>query len=357
MSKLDTAPYKGVRDFYPEDQFIQNYIFSTWKKCAERFGFSEMGASVLEPSELYKEKSGEEIVNEQTFTFTDRGDREVTLRPEMTPTVARMIAARKRDLGFPVRWYSVENFFRYEATQKGRLREHWQLNADIFGLSGIEADIEIVLLASSIMREFGAKESDYEIRINYSGNQAEKLAEIVGQLEIRGVDNLKIDSDLARGQTYYTGLIFEIFDTNPENSRSILGGGRYDNLMELFGTEPVPAIGFGSGDVTMRDFLETHGLLPEYKNSSQIALLPLENKYFELTEKEAAVLRYAGLNVYIDWSERKVGDMIKNADKQRIPYIIAIGENEANANIYKLKNLKTGEEKELKIEEVAECVK
>lgn len=357
MSKLDTAPYKGVRDFYPEDQFIQNYIFSTWRKCAERFGYSEMGASVLEPSEIYKEKSGDEIVNEQTFTFTDRGGREVTMRPEMTPTVARMIAAKRRDLGNPVRWYSIENFFRYEATQRGRLREHWQLNADVFGLPGIEADIEIIMLANSVMREFGAKESDYEIRINYSGENPEKLAEIVGQLEVRGMQNIKIDPSLARGQTYYTGVIFEIFDSNPENSRSLLGGGRYDNLLDLFGSEQMPAVGFGSGDVTMRDFLETHGLLPEYKNTSQVALLPTSAEFYQLTEQNAAVLRHSGVNVYVDWSGRKIGDQIKNADKQRIPYVIVIGEDESKSGNYKLKDLETGEEKEVKIEEVPGCVK
>lgn len=122
MQKLPTDPYKGVRDFYPEDMAVQNYIFSTWKKAVEKFGYQEYSASVLEPAELYRAKSGEEIVNDQTYTFTDRGDREVTLRPEMTPTVARLVAAKKRDLGFPLRWYSIPNLFRYEQPQRGRLQ-------------------------------------------------------------------------------------------------------------------------------------------------------------------------------------------------------------------------------------------
>src|SRR5438132_1270136 len=130
--KLSTEPYKGVRDFYPEDQFIQRYIFEHMERVCELFGYEEYAASILEPAEIYKTKTSEEIVNEQTYTFTDRGHREVTLRPEMTPTVARMIAAKARELHFPVRWYSIQNFFRYERPQRGRLREHWQMNADIF---------------------------------------------------------------------------------------------------------------------------------------------------------------------------------------------------------------------------------
>ena len=137
MENLSTDNYKGVRDFYPADQAIQNYIFGVMRKVAERFGYVEYNASVLEPSEIYRAKTGEEIVNEQTYTFKDRGEREVTLRPEMTPTVARMVAAKRRELVFPLRWYSIPNLFRYEKPQRGRLREHWQLNADIFSLDNI----------------------------------------------------------------------------------------------------------------------------------------------------------------------------------------------------------------------------
>src|SRR5438067_2499717 len=124
--KLSSEPYKGVRDFYPEDQFLQRYLFEHMGRVCELFGYEEYSASILEPSELYRSKTSEEIVNEQTYTFTDRADREVTLRPEMTPTVARMVAAKQRDLPLPVRWYSIPNVFRYERPQKGRLREHWQ---------------------------------------------------------------------------------------------------------------------------------------------------------------------------------------------------------------------------------------
>ena len=260
MSTLDTAPYKGVQDFYPEDMAKQNYVFSIWKKVAEQFNYEEYTASLLEPAELYKEKSGEEIVNQQTFTFTDRGGREVTLRPEMTPTLARMVAARRKSLKYPLRWYSIPNLFRYEKPQKGRRREHWQLNVDILGVAGLEADIEIITLADTIMQTFGAKREDYEIRMNTIASTQDDLEEVMSKLREAGIMNIKIDDTLKRGQAYYTGVVFEFFDTNPENPRSILGGGRYDNLMELFDAEHLPAVGFGAGDVTIKDFLETHGL-------------------------------------------------------------------------------------------------
>lgn len=252
MSKLDTAPYRGVRDFYPEDMAIQNYIFGIWRKVAEKFGYAEYTASLLEPTEIYTEKSGDEIINEQTFTFTDRGDRSVTLRPEMTPSLARMVAARRRNLKFPLRWYSIPNLFRYERPQRGRKREHWQLNCDLLGVPGIEGDREIVSLSYAIMKEFGTKDEDFVIKVNNCDpNDFKDIA-----------PNVVLDETLARGQTYYTGPVFELFDSNKENPRALAGGGRYDNLLEIFDVEPVPAIGFGMGDVTIRDFLETHKLGP-----------------------------------------------------------------------------------------------
>ena len=164
--KLSLEPYKGTRDFYPEDQFVQNYIFSVWRKVAESYGYLEYGASILEETDLYRAKSGEEIVNEQTYSFTDRGGRDVTIRPEMTPTVARMVAQKRRELSFPLRWYSIPNLFRYERPQRGRLREHWQLNCDMFGVDSIDADVEMISLAYDMMKAFGAKDENFEIKIN-----------------------------------------------------------------------------------------------------------------------------------------------------------------------------------------------
>ncbi|MEI6058043.1 MAG: histidine--tRNA ligase [bacterium] len=397
--KISTEAYKGVRDFYPEDMAIQSYIFDVWKKTVESYGYQEYGASVLEPANLYKAKSGEEIVNEQTYTFIDRGEREVTLRPEMTPTVARMVAARKRELVFPLRWYSIPNLFRYEAPQRGRVREHWQLNVDMFGVESIEADTEVISLAYKIMKAFSAKDGDFTIRIN--SRQAlqkeieallddaasypkavrlidkkekisaedfqkewtkisskpfnidtiatpEKIADLQGKLALLGIKNVVFYPFLMRGFDYYTDIVFEIFDTSPENRRSLFGGGRYDKLTTLFSDDNVPAVGFCMGDVTIRDFLETHGLLHEKKASADYCVCVVSESGAAFAMKIADELREKNSRVAIDFSYKKIGDQIKNADRRGIPEVIVIGEDEVATGTYKIKNLKTGKEQIIK---------
>ncbi len=407
MTKLTTESYKGVRDFYPEDQAVQNYIFKVLREVSESFGYVEYGASILEPAELYRAKSGDEIVNEQTYTFTDRGEREVTLRPEMTPTVARMVAAKKRELSFPLRWYSIPNLFRYERPQKGRLREHWQLNVDLFGLEGIEADADVISVAYNILRKFGLKENQFEIKINSrklldeeakelgldeskkkelrllidKKNKMEvdefnqKLKEIAGEtfslkteasgevleviemLKKSGITNVIFDSSIVRGFDYYTGIVFEVFDTNPENRRAILGGGRYDDLLTIFGGEKVPAVGFGFGDVMIREVLESYDLLPTYTSTTDLCIIPFNKNCFEHTSSLAMTLRKAGLAVVVDYSGKKVADGFKKADKDKIPFALVVGEEEISSGEYKIKELKTTTETKLKAEEIASFVK
>jgi histidyl-tRNA synthetase len=166
MAHLSTEPYKGSRDYYPEDKRIQNYIFRTWRQVAESFGYEEYDAPLLEPLEVYAAKTGQEIVNEQTFQFTDRGGRNVAIRPEMTPTVSRMVAARRQEIAYPARWYSIAQYMRYERPQRGREREFWQLNTDIFGVAGVEAEAEMIIMADKLMKAFGAQKKMYTIRIN-----------------------------------------------------------------------------------------------------------------------------------------------------------------------------------------------
>lgn len=166
MSSLSTQPYKGTRDYYPEDMRVRNYIFDTWRKVAQLHGYEEYAAPVLEPLEIYTAKSGQELATEQTYTFTDRGDRTVAIRPEMTPSVSRMVAARRQELGYPARLYSIANFMRYERPQRGREREFWQLNTDIFGVDGVGAEAEIIAMAYEIVRAFGAGDEMFAIRIN-----------------------------------------------------------------------------------------------------------------------------------------------------------------------------------------------
>lgn len=407
QKKLSTDSYKGVRDFYPEDMYIEKYIFDIMRRTAESFGYIEYNASILEPAELYKSKTSQEIVNEQTYTFTDRGDREVTLRPEMTPTVARMIAGKRRELSFPLRWYSIPNVFRYEQPQKGRLREHWQLNVDAFGIAGKQAEIEVVSQAYQLLKNFGADDSHFEIRINdrriisalfdslklskekqrklaqlidkkeklekeayeaavkeivgasttkflkasasgnslseYLGNDNEfvkNLVDIIENLSSVGVKNIIFDPSLMRGFDYYTGFVFEIFDTDPSNKRSLFGGGRYDELMSLFGEDLIPAVGFGAGDVTIRDFLEAHKLLPEIKSKTHLVIAVLDDE-FTYANIVAEKLRDYGLNVLLDVSDKGPGDKVKKALKENVRYIGMIGKKEVEARSVEIKNLDT----------------
>ncbi|MCB0317498.1 MAG: histidine--tRNA ligase [Bdellovibrionales bacterium] len=423
--KLSTGPYKGTRDFYPADKAIQSYIFDVMAEVAELYGYEEYDGPILESTEIYRIKSGDEIVNQQTYTFEDRGGREVTIRPEMTPTVARMVAAKRRELAFPLRWYSIPNLYRYEKPQRGRLREHWQLNADIFGVNSVDADIEIIQLANSIMQAFGAEEKNYEIRVNnrklvnhflYSvlnlskenGNElsklidrkdkmkpeafqenlnsilpnyqevflnfinsknideltielqnsdgAKELNEVLTKLKSLGVNSAKFHPSLMRGFDYYTGGVFEVFDLHPENNRSLFGGGRYDNLVGDFGVDAVSGAGFGMGDVTIKDFLETYKLLPEIPSSTSIYICPLATEFFFECTKLATELREHGINVAVDYSGKKVGAQIKTASSQKIPHVICIGEEEIKSRKIKIKDLETREETELELDGLAEAL-
>ncbi len=425
--KLPTDPYKGVRDFYPHDMSVQQMIFNIWKKTVTKYGYEEYSASVLEPADLYKAKSGEEIVNEQTYTFIDRGEREVTLRPEMTPTVARMVAGKRRELIFPLRWYSIPNLFRYEQPQRGRLREHWQLNVDIFGVESLDAEVEIIQIASEITQGYGLAEHQFEIRINnrklvnyvtkevfnLNDNEAHRVAKLIDKkhkvsreifaqgveeilkdkslqfitllnsenfeeftknlqqthgeheglkeiqhvlqsLEKLGIRNARFDQTLMRGFDYYTGIIFEIFDKNPENKRSVFGGGRYDDLLSLFDGEKIPAVGFGAGDVIARDLLETYGKLENMKNVSpaQVCICIMNENVLGFAREVGQKLREKNISTVLDFSMKKLGDQIKNADKRHIPYIICIGDEEMSTGTLKVKNLETGEEKLTNIDDI-----
>ncbi len=403
MTKLSTEPYKGVRDFLPNELALQNYIFSTWRKTCQQFGYQEYSASILEPTELYTEKSGEEIVNEQTYSFIDRGERNVTLRPEMTPTVARLIAKEKHNLSFPVRFFSLPNLFRYERPQRGRLREHWQLNCDIFGADSDDAEFEIIKLAAQVLFNFGAKSEDFEVRINdrrlinsalqkfgLNDEQSyqfqklldkknkidnfeteaekilgqkitwklaadEKMLNLIARLTKNNI-SVKFDDTIVRGFDYYTGVVFEIYDTNQENSRALFGGGRYDDLLALFGDDKISAVGFGMGDVTAADFLKTHHLIPKLNYAADLVLTAVNPELNEVCDKIADLLR-PEINVVIDYSNKKVGDKIRKSEKDNIKFILIFGEDELKDWKFKIKNIQSGEENLVPLEQVGQYIK
>ncbi|MBU6310509.1 histidine--tRNA ligase [Patescibacteria group bacterium] len=390
--------YKGVRDFYPEDQRVQNYLFSSLRRTVESYGYEEYNASILEPTELYTAKSSQEIVSEQTYTFEDRGGRSVTLRPEMTPTVARMVAARKRELGYPLRLYSIQNFFRYERPQRGRFREFWQLNVDLFGVSDAAADIEMIVLAHRLLTELGSREGQFTIRINDRSAASDALAAalrdplrvkeafalidqkekldpslfaarweelaaisfdivfampesvraLLAELNARGVTNCAYDPTVVRGFDYYTGMVFEIYDTSGENTRSMFGGGRYDTLVEKYGMEPVPAVGFALGDVTMVNFLETHHLLPPLAPRTQLYLVPLDPHAIALAD----TLRESGVTVALGMKHTRIADHLRAAEKLGIPFVAVFGNQEVASQELTMRRIGTGAETRVRIDAV-----
>jgi histidyl-tRNA synthetase len=423
-NRVSTESYKGVRDFYPQDQNIQNYIYGVMKKVAQSWGYLEYSASILEPLDLYKSKSSEEIVNEQIYSFIDRGGRDVALRPEMTPTVARMVAAKIQDLPSPIRWYSIPNLFRYEKPQRGRLREHWQLNLDMFGVQSPFADAEVINIAVEIMLSFGAKPSDFVIKINsrsllddvfhkinidkdkqqfiyrlldkkekmpddsfkhslftligeqktrdlletlYFGEgllpnmsdspAAKYLNQVINTLRSRGITNLVFTPTLTRGFDYYTGVVFEVFDTNKENPRSIFGGGRYDDLVGSFTSQSVPAFGFGMGDVTIHDFLLTHDLMPDLPLTTDIQICIAPETDTESVYKIAEDFRKGGIKVSVDISGRKLSDQLKSLDKRNIPFVMTIGPEEIQNGKFVVRNTKTREEKSGSTEEIISVIR
>jgi histidyl-tRNA synthetase len=428
---LSTQPYKGARDFYPPDKRIQKYMFGRLREVAERFGYEEYDAPILEPLEIYLAKTGEEIVNEQTYTFEDRGGRKVVIRPEMTPTVSRMVAAKRQELAYPLRWYSIPNLWRYERPQRGRLREHWQLNVDIFGVAGVEAEYEVITLVDAMFKTFGAQQDMYEIRLNSrklmdavlrdylklsqqqvndtsklidrfaklerndfinkldviiddkqraSGavemllsiletkeiaklpkelsahNSATEVGNMLNMLSEAEINNAVFDPTIMRGFDYYTDIVFEVFDKHPDNNRSMLGGGRYDGLVGLFGVDPVPTVGFGWGDVTLANFLELHRLLPELKPETDLYAV-IVGDVLQAAREAIGELRGQGINVAVDLSGRKLGDQLKAADKKGVRHALIIGETELQAGKFNLKILDTGEEQQLSTAEIVTIIK
>ena len=428
MTNISTQPYKGARDFYPEDMRVRNYIFDTWKRVCRSYSFEEYDFPIVEPLETFAAKSGQEVVNEQMFSFEDKSGRKLALRPELTPGTVRMLAQRFKELITPIKWFMIGNNWRYEKAQRGRGREFYQLEVNIFGLKGPEADFEIIQIIIDIMKAFGATESMFSVllsdrrlismllqellqldeqtstqvrrlmdkrskmeqtdfftelgNLGLTREQAQKVddfmnldlssittffprqmleqnqgyqafSKLFAMLNNNGLGNYcKFDPSIIRGFDYSDGLVYEVFDRNPLNKRSVLGGERFDKLIQIFGDYELEATGFAMGDVTLRDFLEEWQLLPNLQEPKYLVTLWPDNniKYRQIQLSIAENLRKQG-NIVEIWLEQEVplNKQLKYADKKAFEYVVIVGEEEVTKGVYTLKNMRTGDQQKVNL--------
>jgi histidyl-tRNA synthetase len=394
----------GFRDFYPEplphtdvwSADARQYIFDKWRTTARRYGFREYDGPPLEPLDLFTTKSGEEIVG-QLYNFIDKGNRSIALRPEMTPTLARMVAAHERNYKKPIKWFAIPQLFRYERQQKGRLREHFQFNADLIGETDPAADAELIALLIDTLRSFGLTESDFVIRLSSrnawsdffrqgrgdaareyefyqaidklertspeeneqkltalgfsleavntfieSGKPTVELQSILDNLAARGLrDFVKVDYRVIRGLAYYTGTVFEAFDRKGE-FRAIAGGGRYDNLVKLIsgGKVNLPALGFGMGDVVLLELLKARGRLPKFDSPMDVYVLIEDETLRPQSLKLVQDLRVAGYAVDYPLTPAKSDKQFKRAQELKVAHTARL---ESDAYV-RIRNLKTRDE-------------
>ncbi|HSG43850.1 MAG TPA: histidine--tRNA ligase [Anaerolineales bacterium] len=406
MKKIIQA-VKGTREFYPEQMFLRNFIFDRVRNASRSFGYQEYDGPFIEPIDLYAAKSGEELVKKQSFTFEDRGGDLVTLRPELTLSLARMIAAKQNVLTYPVRWWSFGPFWRYEQPQKGRTREFFQWNIDMLGVNSPEADAELIAVGAIFLRSVGLsperaliyvnnrrlmdsefdalditpekrldvsnlvdrrakmvaeKWDAYALELGLTQTQLDGLKDILGNydlwkksdeltrlfaaLEVLGVSEyVKFDPNIMRGLLYYTGTVFEAFDTSGSLKRAIFGGGRYDNLLADVGGQPLSGVGFAMGDVVIGIVLQEAGLLPEFEQTPAPVLVTVFDESLWLESyKLASELRNADLNVMVFPEPAKLQKQFKFANKMNMKVVITVGPDEVKNDQVAVKNLSSGEQ-------------
>ncbi len=365
----------GFRDFYPEAFAQRAFLFETWRRVASGYGFVEYDGPPLESLDLFTKKSGEEIVG-QLYNFVDKGDRPVTLRPEMTPTFARMVAARHRDYKKPLKWMAVPQVFRYERPQKGRLREHYQLNCDIVGEESLSADVELIACLVDVLRAFGLTSKDFVIRMSdrqfwidflkengvpesewylklqaidkserekpevtrdklgplaekiekifAEGASSDRISTVVNGLKAMGLEEyVQVDFRIVRGLAYYTGIVFEAFDRSGE-FRAIAGGGRYDSLLKNLCEVDLPALGFGLGDVVLAELLKSKGLLPEVAKQLDYYVAIPEESFREQALGLIHLLRDKGNRVDYPLISQKMGKQFESAESRGAEKVIIV---------------------------------
>jgi histidyl-tRNA synthetase len=402
----------GFRDFYPEplphpdvwSADVRQHLFETWRSVARRYGFREYDGPPLEPLELYTAKSGDEIVG-QLYTFVDKGERAVALRPEMTPTLARMVAAHERNYKKPIKWFAIPQLFRYERQQKGRLREHFQFNADIFGEASPAADAELMALLIDSLRALGLTAEDFVLRLSSrnawheflhraagnthvgtdgeyafyqaidkleredasesdrklkalgfaldevqafiaAGRPTAELDTILQDLAARGLsDFVKVDYSVIRGLAYYTGPVFEAFDRKGA-FRAIAGGGRYDGLVKLVsgGKVNLPGLGFGMGDVVLAELLQARGLCSTPDARLDVFCLIEVEALRPASLRLIQQLRHAGRSVDFALAPTKPDRQFKRALELGAGYTLRLEQPAGGDVIARVKNLRTREE-------------
>jgi histidyl-tRNA synthetase len=404
-------PVKGTRDFYPENMALRSWLYNKVREVSEAFGYQEFEAPILEKLELYAAKSGEELVKKQSYEFTDKGGENIVLRPELTPSLARLISQRQNQLAYPLRWWSYGPFWRYEAPQKGRAREFFQWNIDLIGIDTPEADAELIAIITFLFKSLGLTPDQTVVLVNdrritnieleklnipielrqdalswidrknkmsddawdkfgydigFSKEQIDgtktflsrddlwkeseslkKVFAILDTMEVR--EYVRYDSGIIRGLPYYTGIVFEAFDVSGSLRRAILGGGRYNNLMEAVGGDPMPAVGFAMGDLVISLILGELGLLPENLGSSPAPILVTlfdENTLLP-TMALATDLRQAGLKVATYPEPAKLGKQFKYADRIGARFVFVMGPDEISEGQVTIKNLETREQTSL----------
>jgi len=407
-------PVKGTREFYPPEMAIRNWLYENIRKVSESFGYSEYDGPFLESIDLYVAKSGEELVKEQSFVFPDRGGNLITLRPELTPSLARMVAQKQHQLIYPLRWWSYGPFWRYEKPQKGRTREFFQWNIDLIGSKSPEADAELIAICAEFFKRIGLSPENIKVLINdrrlmdhklseigidtslkkkalniidrqdkmdhetwkayaldngvteeqFNGlrkilendglyQESTELQNIFSALEILGVkEYVKFDPKIVRGLDYYTGVVFEARD-NGKITRAILGGGRYDDLVKDVGGEPLTGVGFAMGDVVLPIILEQYGLLPGLQvNPTQILVTIFDEELISVSLSIAADLRKAGFSVQTYPEASKIGKQLKYADRCSVKFALIIGPEEKEQGIAQVKDIRTREQSSVPIDEL-----
>lgn len=409
---------KGTRDFYPEEMYKRIWLYNQIKEVSESFGYEEYEGPILETLELYAAKSGEELVEKQSYVFDDRGGDRITLRPELTPTLARLVASKQNELTFPLRWWSFGPFWRYERPQKGRSREFFQWNIDMIGDYSPVGDAELISIAASFLKKVGLPSNEAKILVNHRKlmeNSLQKLGieedtrpEVIRLIDRRdkmstekweefatdlGLNAKQIDGLIAlltnknlwkesedlsrtmealdafglkeyiefaphiiRGLDYYTGAVFEAWDTQGD-FRALFGGGRYDNLVSDVGGQPVSAVGFAMGDVVVSLLLEKLGKVPPYSGSpAQVFVTVFDDTLANLSIQLAAMLRSEGLKVTHYPLQAKLGKQFKYADRYGARFVIVLGPDEATNNQATLKDLKDGTQKVLAQKDLAKTI-